>query len=122
MKSWGYGILGLNLLGNSTIVSSQFLQNNYQSRFMPQCSNSSLKANNMNAATCEGGNAMFFFFDNTPGCLETIVSTYPHYSLKVYNSIFAHGTDLSSEINPQWGKWNHCDYISPNILFEHCPP
>ena len=102
MKSWGYGILGLNLLGNSIIVNSQFLQNNYQTRFMPQCSNFSLKAKNMNVATCEGGNAMFFFYDNKHSCPET-TSTYPRYSLKVYNSIFAHGIDLSSEINPQQG-------------------
>ena len=35
MKSRGYGILGLNLLGSSTIVNSQFLQNNYRTRFPP---------------------------------------------------------------------------------------
>ena len=102
MKSWGYGILGLNLLGNSIIVNSQFLQNNYQTRFIPQCSNFSLKAKNMNVATCEGGNAMFFFYDNKHSCPET-TSAYPRYSLKFYNSIFAHGIDLSSEINPQQG-------------------
>ena len=93
MKSRGYGILGLNLLGNSTIVNSQFLQNNYQTRFMPHCNNS---LNNWNVATCEGGNAMFLFYDNTPSCPET-TSAYPHNSLAVYNSTFAHGIHLSSE-------------------------
>ena len=102
MKSRGYGILGLNLLGNSTIVNSQFLQNNYQTKFLPQCNNSSLKANNMNVATCEGGNAMFLFYDNIPNCPKTN-STYQHYSLAIYNSTFAHGIDLSSEIHPLQG-------------------
>ena len=99
IKSRGYGILGLNLLGNSTIVNSQFLQNNYQTRFMPHCNNS---LNNWNVATCEGGNAMFLFYDTTPHCPET-TSTYPHYSLAVYNSTFAHGIDLSSETYLQQG-------------------
>ena len=102
MKSRGYGILGLNLLGNSTIVNSQFLQNNYQTRFLPHCNNSSLKANNMNVATCEGGNAMFLFYDNIPSCPKTN-STYPHYSLAIYNSTFAHGIDLSTKIHPLQG-------------------
>ena len=97
MKSRGYGILGLNLLGSSTIVNSQFLQNNYQTRFLPHCNNS---LNNWNEATCEGGNAMFLFYDNTPNCPKTN-STYLHYSLAVYNSNFAHGIDLSAEVSPR---------------------
>ena len=79
-QSRGYGFVGLNAKGNSTISSCCFIDNN------PNCS----------AAECMGGGAAFYFEDKFPRNKREKIS--PNFYLSIINSAFHNGTDLSDNV------------------------
>ena len=79
-QSRGYGLVGLNAKGNSTISSCYFIDNN------PNCF----------AAECMGGGAAFYFEDKFPRNKREKIS--PNFYLWIINSAFHNGTDLSDNV------------------------
>ena len=83
-NSSGYGLLGVNVLGDSLITNSGFLGNNRYTTIDEYCQY--LPDNQDDIITCNGGNAHFFFED-----LLECPSQKPSYTLNITNSIFAVG-------------------------------
>ena len=81
--SKGYGMITLNLIGETKITSVTFNGNNFQSLKNPQCLKHLLQK-------CKGGNLLLIFSDFQSNCSETM----PSYILDVYNSTFKLGVDL----------------------------
>lgn len=85
--SHGYGLLGVNLLGNSSVRNSVFhMNNNYTTsldrcRFFPGTVPDDITA-------CSGGNALFVFED-LPQCPSTEIN----YTFKIFNSVFTLGVN-----------------------------
>ena len=84
-QSFGYGLLGLNVLGRSQILSCSFLENNEKCK---------LKSN---THYCVGGNAMLLFFDTLK--LETVL---PAATVLINNSHFYKGNDFSVKAIREW--------------------
>ena len=87
--SHGYGILGLNIFGNTFISESWFNSSNTIS-LTEHCMSSSL--NYLETTGCQGGNALFIYSDQT-NCPEISIE---HHHLAVYMSAFTHGVDATS--------------------------
>ncbi len=86
-NSYGYGLLGINVLGNDSLVTSSiFYSNNNYTVNLERCTNAPRQ--NEDITACSGGNALFVFED-LPEC----PSTSPHYTLTVQNSVFALGVN-----------------------------
>ena len=94
LESNGYGILGLNVLGNSSIVDSAFLYSNYwQTSQRPiQHRFSNVPYENEVLA---GGNAMLLYCDIDTEHNPQSVSL-SLYSMYISNSTFAHGIDTTT--------------------------
>ena len=85
-QSFGYGLLGLNILGQSQILSCSFLENNEKCKQIIS-----------NTHYCAGGNAMLLFFDTMK--LETVL---PTATVLINNSRFYKGNDFSSKTIKDW--------------------
>ena len=81
--SKGYGMIALNLIGETKITSVTFNGNNFQSLDDSQCLEHLLQE-------CKGGNLLLIFSDFQSNCSEIM----PNYVLDVYNSTFKLGIDL----------------------------
>ena len=87
-RSYGYGMLGLNVLGSSSIVDSAFLFNNWwQSSHIG--STSSGPSNNKVPA---GGNAMLLYSDTEH---NPQYNSLPLHSMYISNVTLAHGIDTT---------------------------
>ena len=86
-RSVGYGLLAVNVLGNSIIYDSVFAENNYRTN-TTKCWNATLTTDT--AIECQGGNALFLFTD-TRECLPPV-----NFTLTIISSVFARGLDLAT--------------------------
>ena len=87
-RSYGYGMLGLNVLGNFSIVDSAFLYNNWlQTSHIDSTSNG--PSNNKVLA---GGNAMLLYCDTEHNPQS---NSLPLHSMYISNVTFAHGVDTT---------------------------
>ena len=84
--STGFGLLGLNILGDSVIKDSGFLFNNFNAYTYEECYNLTREELYY---ICAGGNAVLGFVD-TAECPEVR----PTYSLKVTSSHFVFGSNV----------------------------
>ena len=83
--SYGYGFLGINIIGDSSVANTLINSSNTNS-LTDYCMNPRLTP--AQGAKCLGGNALFVFNDY-PDCPATI----NYYTLTVANSTFSHGLD-----------------------------
>ena len=81
--SHGYGILGVNILGDSFILESWFNSSNTVS-LTDHCMSSSLTY--LESTECQGGNALFLYYDHTDCPLSR-----DFHSLIIYRSFFLYG-------------------------------
>lgn len=85
--SYGYGLLGVNILGESAVLRSVFYNNNNYAaaldrcRFFPKLIPDDITA-------CSGGNALFVFED-----LKQCPLDKTQYTLKILNSVFLQGVN-----------------------------
>uniref|UniRef100_A0A1X7VRG1 Right handed beta helix domain-containing protein n=1 Tax=Amphimedon queenslandica TaxID=400682 RepID=A0A1X7VRG1_AMPQE len=87
-QSFGYGLIAVNMLGDSTITRSHFDRNNHYSLDNSSCyTNISLY--------CKGGNAILIYTD-----LLECPSTPLQYSLTINDSIFEGGVDAGLIFQP----------------------
>lgn len=84
--STGFGLLGLNILGDSSIKDSGFLYNNFNTYTYKECFNLTREELYY---ICTGGNAILGFVDTTE-CPEVR----PTYSLQVTSSFFVFGSNI----------------------------
>ena len=92
-NSSGHGLLGINLIGNSEIVLSQFVDNNVNS--YSHCWSRYLSQSQ--AVDCQGGNALLLYGDLL-SCPEQTAM----FNVTVNQSIFARGVDFVEGIyNPE---------------------
>ena len=86
----GYGLLAVNLFGNSIIKDSKFLFNNFYTYTSTLCNNTFESADSY--YICTGGNLAFAFMD-PPECLSE--HNPPIYSLNITSTLTAYGTNLA---------------------------
>lgn len=92
-NSRGYGLLGLNVLGNSLIARSTFLANNQYMVNVTEClENTTIDSR----TTCNGGNALFLYEDLLE-CPESVTD----YSLVIDSCVFALGTSILGGTLPE---------------------
>lgn len=86
-NSFGYGLLGINVLEDSAVVSSVFYSNNFYTTTIDRCI---LLPNKFpdDVTACSGGNALFVFED-----LLECPSSELRYTLLIRNSAFALGVN-----------------------------
>ena len=85
--SKGYGLLAVNVLGNSAVLGSIFAGNNNYTVGEKRCTSSPVNFPN-DVTACSGGNALFVFED-LPEC----PSIPQQYSLLIRNSVFVLGVN-----------------------------
>ena len=85
-NSYGYGLLGVNVLGESTILRSTFYGNNDYTTTLDRCTRSPLHPEDITA--CSGGNALFLFED-----LDQCPPEPTQYTLQIQNSVFLVGVN-----------------------------
>ena len=85
-NSTGYGLLAINILGNSSLQDSRFLFNNYYTLPDPQNSRS-YKAKIL--PSCQGGCAIFFFAE-----LANCLNGFQQNMLDIVSTEFWFGADL----------------------------
>ena len=105
-NSTGYGLLGFNILGISTIENSQFSFNNHYTLNSVICLNVFKNLgpySSMILDECRGGNALFVFSE-----LNNCAPSGQTYKLFVEKSNFTHGVDLTG--NPSIAKYLHIFY------------
>lgn len=88
-NSKGYGLLGVNVLGNSLIHSSTFLANNQYTLTADICRDLQTLSNQN--STCEGGNA-FFLYEDLLECPQQTLS----FNLSIVSTVFALGVGMRS--------------------------
>ena len=88
-NSKGYGVLGVNVLGNSLIRSSTFLANNQYTLSAEVCGYLQTLSNQN--STCEGGNA-FFLYEDLLQCPQQTLS----FNLAIVSTVFALGVGMRS--------------------------
>ncbi len=86
-KSYGYGLLAFNMLGNSTIEDCTFLFNNAYILGVDVCQNDSQSL--YEQFLCAGGNMAVAFVD-TPECVSPVL---PTYSLRIVNTYAGYGAN-----------------------------
>ena len=83
-NSTGYGVVGVNVLGNSSISQSRFIFNNYYTLNSSNCFHSQ--------GPCKGGN-MYLFYETlpefAPGTTNSVMS--------IDSCVFRNGVDISDE-------------------------
>ena len=83
-NSTGYGVVGVNVLGNSSISHSRFIFNNYYTLNSTNCFHSQ--------DSCKGGN-MYLFYEtlpeSAPGTTNSVMS--------IASCVFRNGVDISDE-------------------------
>ena len=85
-NSTGFGVLGLNILGNSTITESHFLYNNFYTVSQALCMN----LNSSDAFyQCTGGNVVLAYSD-----LLECPDVNQQYELEIISSSFVFGADI----------------------------
>ena len=95
LDSYGYGLLGINVLGTDSLVTSCiFLNNNGYTVGLDRCSHSPRNLFD-DVTACSGGNALFVFED-----FAECPTTSLQYSLTVQNSVFALGVNGFGENLP----------------------
>ena len=82
-ESYGYGILAVNALGQSTIYNSTFSRNNVYTGAVGRCAPRTLGTRIEDVIACNGGNALFVFEDLDQCPPEAI-----QYTLQILNSTF----------------------------------
>lgn len=80
--SYGYGLLALNTLGDTTIINSKFYRNGGRLKAIKGVSKNGV-----------GGNALFIFRNMLP-------MYHVHIHITISNSEFAHGTEFYDEDEP----------------------
>ena len=83
-NSTGYGVVGVNVLGNSSISHSRFLFNNYYTLNSTNCS--------YGLESCKGGN-MYLFYETLP---ESAPGT-ENSVIRIESCMFRNGVDISEE-------------------------
>ena len=95
-KSTGYGLLGINVLGDSAITNSVFTHNNYHTLNSPDCRalfmdpEMSQAVRMIGVQDCQGGNALFIYAE-----LVTCAHNAQKYTLSVHSTYFLYGVDLT---------------------------
>jgi len=88
-NSTGYGIMGRNVLGNSSVSHSRFIFNNYYTLTSTNCS--------YGLVSCTGGNMLLYYGKNQP---ETLVTTTVTTSvLSIDSCVFSDGVDISDQLS-----------------------
>jgi len=87
-NSTGYGVLGINILGNSSVSHSRFIFNNYYMS-STNCSYNGLGP----ASSCLGGN-MLLFYVQVPGFAANITASTS--VLSIDSCVFSDGVDVSN--------------------------
>ena len=87
----GFGILGINIFGNSTVTNSEFLYNNYNSDGRV-CCRTPLRNE------CHGGNIAIFYVD--PLLCPTIPQTH---HISIAHSVFSNGSTIG---HPEFYKYD----------------
>ena len=82
-NSTGYGLLAINILGDSSLQDSNFLFNNYQT-----LTTSGADIEGLPTASCQGGGAIFFFAE-----VANCSSAFQQYMLDIASTEFWHGAD-----------------------------
>lgn len=85
-NSTGYGLLAINILGNSSLQTSEFLFNNYYS--FTNLHRPTTDVGSLPAASCQGGGALFFFAE-----LANCSNTLEQYGLDIVSTRFWFGVD-----------------------------
>ena len=86
-NSTGYGIIGINILGNSSVSHSRFIFNNYYTFASTNCS--------YGLGSCEGGNMLLYYGEKLP---ETLVTTTVTTSvLSIDSCLLSDGVDVPDE-------------------------
>ena len=90
-NSTGYGVMGLNVLGNSSISHSRFMFNNYYTLDSTNCS--------YGLGTCQGGN-MYLYYGETvttsPNHQKTVAMVAGQtYAINFDSCLFSNGVDVS---------------------------
>ena len=83
-NSTGYGVVGVNVLGNSTVSHSRFLFNNYYTLNSTHCFHG--------LGSCKGGNMYLFYetlLEPAPGTINSVMS--------IDSCMFRNGVDISDE-------------------------
>lgn len=98
----GYGLFGVNLLGDSLINNVHFSKNNFDTLNDPQCLN-------FPTISCKGGNFLVIFTD-TNDCPQSPTN----HTLLISNSIFEYGADLGPVFHPfqTYSDSNDAEYIA----------
>ena len=86
-NSTGYGILGMNVLGNSSISQSRFMFNNYNTLSSTNCSHG--------LGSCRGGN-MLVFYETLPESVVQITGN-SNSMVSMDSCIFGNGVDITEE-------------------------
>ena len=86
-NSVGYGMMGVNLYGDTTITNSYFLTNNNITLSIPQCHGDRVQ--------CKGGNLILLYTDTKDCPLYEI-----QHSLLIENSLFQDGVDFGYTYQP----------------------
>ena len=81
-NSTGYGIIGINVLGNSSVSHSRFIFNNYYTLTSTNCSNG--------LGSCQGGNMLLFY----PKSVVNITGS--NSVLSIDSCVFSDGVDVSN--------------------------
>jgi predicted outer membrane repeat protein len=85
-NSYGYGLLGINVLGQSAVLRSTFIRNNIYTVELDRCTRSSFNESDITA--CSGGNALFVYED-----LKQCPPNSIQYTLQILESIFTVGVN-----------------------------
>lgn len=85
-RSFGYGLLGVNVLGESAILGSTFYSNNDYTATLDRCTFAPSHPQDITA--CSGGNALFVFEDLNKCPLNIM-----QYTLQILNSAFIQGVN-----------------------------
>lgn len=85
-SSYGLGLLGVNVLGESAVLGSTFFGNNNYTSALGRCT--SFPNDNRDIVACSGGNALFVFED-----LKQCPQNKTQYKLQILNSAFLLGVN-----------------------------
>ena len=88
-NSSGYGILGINILGESSIRHSHFLYNNHYTYGREQCQNAT---KDIDLLTCYGVDLYLSYTDTSEKCPEVPIT----HTLSISSSSVSHSTNLVS--------------------------